>query len=370
MRRRTEPPPACKPGPEISRFRRRFAFTLLLALASTLLVAPLSLPAGPAQGKQKADERKKPSKPELETRSPEVEQDRQKGFRIGVSVDLVVVHSSVHDKNGNFVAGLKKENFKIFEESVAQTISSFSQEDVPVSMGILIDTSGSMRNKIEMVNKAAVAFIRASNPEDQVFLVGFSDEVELLEDYTNDIDMITDALDNIVVTGGTALYDSVYLGVQKAVKGIKPKKAIVVITDGEDRDSYYKLDELLAKVQEEDVQIYCVGFMNQAPEKGLFGRWSKTAPEKAREALQKMSEETGGKAFFPEKITELNTIVSAIAHELRSQYSIGFISSNTARDGSWRRLKIALDGASNTGYHVRSRTGYFAAKVTESTKSR
>jgi len=288
---------------------------------------------------------------------------KQKGFTIGVNVDLVVIHTSVYDKNGIFVAGLKKDNFKVFEDGIAQSVSSFSQEDVPISLGLILDTSGSMRTKIDLVNKAALAFIRASNPEDQVFLVSFNDQVELLEDYTSDIDTITDALDNIVVTGGTALYDAIYLGVQKAQNGIKPKKAIVVITDGEDRDSYYKLDELVSKVQESDVQIYCVGFLNQVPEKGLFGHWSKSVPEKAHDALMRISDETGGKAFFPQKIAEINSIVAEIAHELRNQYSIGYVSSNTARDGSYRRVKVALDPASlSSSNHTRYRRGYFAPK--------
>jgi len=280
-----------------------------------------------------------------------------------VSVDLIVVHTTVLDKNGKFVSGLKKENFKIFEDGVAQNVTSFSQEDVPISMGIIIDTSGSMRNKIDLVNKAALAFIRASNPEDQVFLVGFNDQVELLEDYTSDIDTITDALDNTIVTGGTALYDAIYLGVQKAQNGIKPKKAIVVITDGEDRDSYYKLDELVAKVQESDVQIYCVGFLNPVPEKGLFGHWSKSVPEKAHDALLRISDETGGKAYYPQKIVEIGTIVAEIAHELRNQYSIGYYSTNTAKDGTYRKIRVSLDPTLAASDHVRYRRGYFAGKT-------
>ena len=340
---------------------------LLTALLASLLV--LGLFSGPsflsalAQSKPKLDERKKPAKPELETRSPEQEESKQKGFTIGVNVDLVVLHAAVHDKGGRFVNGLKKENFKVFEDGVAQTVSVFSQEDVPVSLGILLDTSGSMRTKLELVNKASLALIRASNPDDEVFLLGFSQEIELLEDYTNDVDMISDALDNIVVTGGTALYDAIYLGVQKAQKGRKPKKAIVVVSDGEDRDSYYKLEELLAKVQEADVQIFCVGFMSPSPEKGLFGRFSKTPAEKAREAMQKISDETGGKAYFPQKVTDLNAVASEIAHELRNQYSIGYNSSNTAKDGSWRRTKVVLAGADSSNYQVRARTGYFSAKL-------
>jgi VWFA-related protein len=307
------------------------------------------------------EERKRQTKPELESRSPQ--QPSRKGYTIGVNVDLIVVHTTVLDKNGHFVGGLKKENFKLFEDGVAQNVASFSQEDVPLSMGIIIDTSGSMRNKIDLVNKAALAFIRASNPEDQVFLVGFNDQVELLEDYTSDIDAITDALDNTIVTGGTALYDAIYLGVQKAQNGIKPKKAIVVITDGEDRDSYYKLDELVAKVQESDVQVYCVGFLNPVPEKGLFGHWSKSVPEKAHDALLRISDETGGKAFFPQKIVEIGNIVSEIAHELRNQYSIGYYSSNTARDGSYRKIRVSLDPSLAASDHVRYRRGYFAGKA-------
>jgi VWFA-related protein len=308
------------------------------------------------------EERKRQTRPELESRSPQ-QPGRQKGYTIGVNVDLVVVHTTVLDKNGHFVSGLKKDTFKLFEDGVAQNVSSFSQEDVPISMGIIIDTSGSMRNKIDLVNKAALAFIRASNPEDQVFLVSFNDQVELLEDYTSDIDAITDALENTIVTGGTALYDAIYLGVQKAQSGVKPKKAIVVITDGEDRDSYYKLDELVAKVQESDVQIYCVGFLNPVPEKGLFGHWSKSVPEKAHDALLRISDETGGKAYYPQKIAEIGNIVSEIAHELRNQYSIGYISSNSARDGSYRKIKIAVDPSLAATDHVRYRRGYFAPKA-------
>lgn len=307
-------------------------------------------------------DRRRQTKPELESRTPQEETSPDRGFTIGVSVDMVVMYTSVFDKQGHFVAGLKKENFKLFEDGIQQTFSSFSQEDVPVNMGILLDLSGSMRGKIDQVNKAALAFIRASNPRDQVFLIGFNDEVELLQDYTSDIDEITDALENTIVTGGTALYDSIYLGIQKAQKGSRPKKAIVVITDGEDRDSYYKLDELLAKVQEADVQVFGVGFLDDVPDKSLFGRWSKTAPEKARDALIKIAEETGGKAFFPTKITDIHTIVTEIATDLRSQYSLAYLSSNAARDGSFRRVKIELSGQAATNISARYRRGYYAPR--------
>jgi len=339
---------------------RRISPGLALSAALGLLLCALAAaaPGVPAQEKTQGRQRKK-VKPELISRQGEQEQGQ---YRIGVRVDLVQVYTSVTDKNGHFVSGLKKENFSVYEDGVKQEIAAFSQEDVPVTIGFAIDTSGSMRNKFATVSKAALSFIRASNPQDQIFLIGFSEEVELLEDFTNDVDLIADQLENTVVAGGTALYDAIYLGVQKAQTGMHQKKALIVFSDGEDRDSYYKLEELAAKVQESDVQVYCIGFLNPIPEKGLFGRWSKSVPEKARDALQAIADETGAKAFFPKDLSEINAIVSEIAHELRNQYGIGYISSNTARDGSWRRIRIAVDSGAPAGSHVRHRRGYFAPK--------
>lgn len=340
-------------------YAREIAFLALLLGA--LAFSPALLPQSSTQKKTdpQQEERKKPVKPELDTKNA----GQQKGYTVGVNVDLVVVHTTVVDKNGEFVSGLKKDNFKLFEDGVNQNIISFSQEDVPVSLGIVIDTSGSMRNKFDSVIKAALAFIRASNPKDEEFLIGFNDQVELLEDYTSDIDLISDDLNNTVVTGGTALWDAIYLSVQKAQSGARPKKALIVITDGEDRDSYYKLDEMIAKVQESDVQIYGIGFLNEAPEKGIFGHWTKSEPEKAHDALQRISDETGGKAYFPKDFNEIHTIVAQIAYELRNQYSISYNSTNSARDGTWRRIRVSLDAPPKGELKVRYRNGYFAPKL-------
>jgi Ca-activated chloride channel family protein len=334
-------------------------FILFLLLFYPLLISvyPQNTEEIPKQ------ERHRQTKPDLEDTISRESQKQEKGYTIGVNVDLVLMYASVFDKDGDFVGGLKEDNFKVYEDDIEQKIASFSQEDVPVSMGILLDLSGSMRGKMDQVNKAALAFIRASNPQDQVFLIGFNDEVELLQDFTSDIDEITDSLDNAVVTGGTSLYDAIYLGVQKAHTGKKPKKAIVVITDGEDRDSYYGLNELLAKVQESDVQVFCIGFLNPSGDKGFFGRWSKSVPEKAHDALVRIAEETGGKAFFPDTVTGIHTIVAEIAAEIRSQYSLGYFSSNSARDGSFRRVKIQLLGPRAGDSHIRYRRGYYAPKA-------
>jgi Ca-activated chloride channel family protein len=193
--------------------------------------------------------------------------------------------------------------------------------------------------------------------------------VELLQDFTSDIDEITDALENTVVMGSTALYDAVYLGVQKAHTGTKPKKAIVLITDGVDRESFYSLEEMISKVQESDVQVFVVGFLDPIKKRGLFSSWSKSVPEKARDSLVKIAEETGGKAFFPNEVSEIHNIVSEIASELRNQYSIGYFSSNGARDGSFRRVKIEILGANAANNKLRYRRGYFAPKADVTQKS-
>ncbi len=288
--------------------------------------------------------------------------EKVRGFSVGVNVDLVMMYTSVFDKNGRFISGLEKEHFKVYEDGVSQQISSFSQEDIPISMGIIIDTSSSMDDKIEQVNRAAHAFIQANNRQDEVFLVGFNDEVELLQPFTNDIDEITDALENAVITGGTALYDAIFLGVQEAGRGQKSKKAIVVITDGEDRDSVYSLNELVASIQESEVQIFMVGFLGEIPKRSLFGRWTKSPAEKGRDALERIAEGTGGRAYFPEDISEIHNIVSEIAHELRNQYSIGYVSNNHDRDGSWRRVVIRLDPDAVSDPELRYRRGYYAPK--------
>jgi Ca-activated chloride channel homolog len=333
----------------------------ILALAVSLLIINVYPQNTQESG---AQERRGRPQPELESKRTQEPAKRDSGFKIGVSVDLVLIYASVSDAAGRFVSGLKKENFKLFEDGIGQEIQSFSQEDVPVSLGLLLDLSGSMKSKYSQVMKAARAFVQASNPQDQIFVIGFSDEVDLLQDYTDDVDEITDAIDNTAPTGGTALNDAIFLGVQKAQTGTKPKKAVIVISDGQDKDSYYSIDEIVAKVKELDVQVFCIGFLDEKPKKTFFRGWKNTDIGKSYEALQYIAEETGGKAFFPGQAEELPGIVTEIASELRSQYSISYMSSNTARDGSYRRIKVALeDKAAAENTHLRYRRGYYAPKA-------
>ncbi len=328
----------------------RLGLTLLAFLS---LIA--ALPVGSLA--QKARDRE----PDLRRSGPP--EEGKKRATIGVEVNLVVLHTTVLDRSGQFVNGLKKEEFRVFEDRVEQQISLFKQEDVPITLGLVIDTSGSMRNKIDPVIQSALLFVKASNPEDEVFLIGFNTEATLVEDFTNDIDDLEESLNNMIVGGGTALYDALYLAVRKAQEGRMQKRAIIVISDGEDRDSYYKLEEVLDKIRESDVQVYAVGFLDPEEERGLFeGLFSKSKREKAKEVLTRAAEETGGKAVFPRSISELDGIVSTIAHELRNQYSIGYISSNQAKDGTWRTVRVMLNRPDAKNYKVRARSGYYAPK--------
>ena len=297
-----------------------------------------------------------------ESKTAGYDSDGLPDFRIGVKVDLVAIYASIVDRNNHFVSGLEREQFRVLENGVEQKIETFAQEDVPVSMGIVLDLSGSMRGKIEQVNRAALAFLHAGNAGDDFFLIGFNDDVELLQDYTDDIDEISDALENTVVAGKTHLYDAIYLGVEKAQSGVKPKKALVVITDGNDETSYFTLKELIAKIQESDVQVFCVGLLEEPPKKSIFGRWANSEAKKYHDVLVNISEETGGNAFFPRGTVEIHAIVKEIARDLRGQYSIGYVSSNTARDGTFRTVKIELSGKKAGDIKIRHRRGYFASE--------
>jgi Ca-activated chloride channel family protein len=336
------PHPGARAGLRLPRLFRAAAMLAALLAAAAL--------AAWAQGREAGDAPVADEAEDVETLT---------GFRVGVRVDLVSLYASVVDKDGRFVPGLEQSRFRVLEDGVEQRLETFSREDVPVSIGIALDLSGSMHGKIGQVNRAAMAFIQAGNPDDEFFLVGFNDDVELLQDYTGDHDELQDALENTVVAGKTHLYDAVYLGVEKAQKGNKPKKALVVITDGADDTSYYRLKELLAKIQESDVQVFCVGFLDEAPKKGIFGRWSNSEAKKYSDALASISEDTGGKVFFPKTAADVHAIVAEIANDLRSQYSLGYISSNLARDGAFRTVKIELTGK-KTDMKIRHRRGYFA----------
>jgi Ca-activated chloride channel family protein len=286
-------------------------------------------------------------------------------------VEQIVIYASVYDKDSVLVADLTKEEFSIYEDRIEQEITYFGRDDVPSSVGVVIDTSGSMRDKFDLVNEATRLFLSKNNPENELFFVAFKDEVQLEQDFTRDVEDIYDALDNVIISGGTALYDAIYLAVDKVQQGNEPKKSVIVFTDGEDKDSYYSHEELIEKVEESDVQLYVVAFLDSDLSKrgGFFGVF-KSDRDELQEKIQEIPQSTGGEAFFPEEIGQLNEVFHSIAYELRNQYRLAYISSNPAQDGTWRKTDVVVKDAKTRGLKVRAKKGYFARKKpTQSSKN-
>lgn len=286
----------------------------------------------------------------------------QKPVRFRTEVDQVVLYAVVYDKKGELVTGLQQEDFTILEDKVEEEITYFGRDDIASTSGIVIDISGSMRNRINLVVKAAKLFVSRNHPENELFLVTFDDEVQLEEDYTTDFQDIHDALDNIVVSGGTAFYDAVYLAIAKAQNGSELKKVIVVFTDGEDRDSYYTHQELLERIRQSNVQVFVIAVLDPdlSDEGGFFGVF-KSKRHKVRQKIEQIAENTGGKVYFPEKIVELENVFKEIALELRNQYRLAYITHNPLKKGNWRTITVQVRDAEKQGLSVRAKKGYFPA---------
>lgn len=273
---------------------------------------------------------------------------------IKIEVDLVLVNATVTDPSNRFVTGLEKDHFELFEDKVKQEITQFSNEDIATSIGLLFDVSSSMGDKIGRAKDAAIAFLKTSNPEDEFFLLTFADKPSLDEEFTNDVADIQNRLAYKGAKGSTTLYDAVYLGLEKMKQGHNPKKAILLITDGEDTRSRYSLINVRNAVKESDVQIYAIGIVNSYYSDFSQGR-------SGRAILEEMTEITGGKAYFPNSVYELEDICTKIAIELKNQYVLGYASTNPAKDGRWRKIKVKLNAPKGLpSLSVRSKTGYFA----------
>ncbi len=343
---------------------------LVILLVPCLLFGVQNASADQPQNKpQQPSEQTPPAQDPDSKGKPELKEDatkpgsRSRGPQFRADVDQVVVYAAVYDKAGQLVTHLAKEDFSVMEDKKPQDISYFGLEDLPSSIGIVIDRSGSMRNKMEQVTEAVQLFLNEMNAENELFLVVFNDQAELEEPFTKDPEDIRDALDNVVVSGGTALYDAIFLALDEAREGTEPRKAVLVFTDGEDKDSYYKLEELIQKVQESEVQVHVVAFLDSelSSDGGFFGIF-KSEREKITKGITDIAENSGGKAIFPEEMDDLKTAFTSIAHDLRSQYRLGYVSSNQNLDGSWRRVDVQVAGAKEKGLRVRAKKGYMARK--------
>ena len=267
---------------------------------------------------------------------------------------LVVCHVTVVDKNGHFVTNLPQDAFTVFENGTPQPIKIFRREDVPVSLGLIIDNSGSMRDKRTKVEAAALALVKDSNPDDEVFVVNFNDEAFLDNPhgkaFTSDIKEMEEALTRIDSRGGTAMRDAIRMSIDHLKeKAHKDKKVLVTVTDGNDNASVVSLENLVKASQQSEVLIYGIG---------LLGEEERREAQRAQRALKSLATATGGEVFFPKDASEVDKIAHQVAKDIRSQYTVEYTPTNTAMDGTFRQIKVTVKAPGNPT--VRTRSGYYA----------
>jgi Ca-activated chloride channel homolog len=271
---------------------------------------------------------------------------------------LVVLHASVTDRKGKLITNLDKDAFKVFENGQLQQVKIFRREDVPVSLGLIIDDSGSMATKRSRVEAAALAMVRASNPQDEVFIVNFNDDAYLDVPFTNDIHKMEQGLARIDSRGGTAMRDAINMSLDYIKdKAKKDKKVIVVVTDGNDNASNISLEKVVNRANQSDTLIYAIG---------LFTEEERREAAKARRALNELTTATGGLAFYPKEVNEVQALTVQIAHDIRNQYTIAYSPNIQALDGSYRQIKVTVDAPGKPV--VRTRSGYYATPSTEGSK--
>ena len=273
--------------------------------------------------------------------------------RLRVETNLVLVPVTVTDPAGRLVTGLEKENFQIFDNSLGQTIKSFSTDDTPISIGIIFDLSGSMQSKFLRARKALTSFLRTSNPQDEFFVVGFNDRPAIIVDYTSDVDDVEARMIMLKPENRTALIDAIYLGVNKLRQAKNERKALLVISDGGDNRSRYTEGELRRVVRESDLQIYSIG---------VFDQYAPTQEEQNGPILlTDVCEMTGGRLFKVGDLGDLEDIAQRISQELRNEYVIGYKPSEVRKDGNWRKLKVRLlPPPGLPALTVHNRQGYYA----------
>jgi VWFA-related protein len=314
--------PGIRPGFLASRY------PAILAAVSLFLIIALSPPPALAQAQSDED------------------------YRLSVETDLVVLHATITDKDSKPVADLLQDAFKVFENGVEQKIKIFKREDVPVSVGIVVDNSGSMRDKRKGVNAAALKFVKSSNEKDEVFIVNFNEEAFLDADFTDSIPLLEEALEKIDARGGTALYDAIDMSLEHMKeRATLDKRVLIAITDGEDNASRISLEEIVQKVGRSNGMIYTVGLLS-----GENGR----SDRRAKRALQEVSKASGGAVFFPEDPDDVLFVATDIANDIRNQYVIAYTPTNTKKDGTFRKVEIKVNAPRRGKLNVRARNGYYA----------
>jgi Ca-activated chloride channel family protein len=280
----------------------------------------------------------------------------KKGGNLHIDVDLALVNVTVSDPYNRLVTGLETDNFRIFEDNIEQEIVNFSSEDVPISIGIILDHSGSMGNKLSKAKEAAIQFFKTANPEDEFFLVGFNERAELLSPFTNSVEDLQSRMFSASAKGSTALLDAIYLGLSQMRDAHYGKRALLIISDGGDNHSRYTEKDINRLVREANTEIYSVGifdpigYRNRTPEE-LHGPT----------LLDELTELTGGRAFSVENPSDLPDIAEKISMELRNQYILGYHPSHKEHDARWRKIKIKLRAPRGLPpLTAHGKTGYYA----------
>ena len=327
---------------------------LLAGAVVSLSAQQSSTPAVPAQAPPLTVDRDPVRSPDSEAPAAEPLHKTGEGYVLHTDVEEVVLNATVLDGT-RLVPDLKKENFEVLEDGVRQNLISFQHTDLPVSIALVVDNSGSMFRKRPSVNKSALDLIQASNPQDEAFVVNFSDEAFIDQEFTSDVKKLRDGLAHIESRGGTALYDAVVASADKlAVDAKRPKQVLILITDGEDNASTLNLEQTIRRVQQlSGPVIYSIGL--------LFGdEMSHAEVRHARRALEMLSTETGGMAFFPKSIEQVDQIAAEVARDIRNQYTLGYHSTKPTTEPGFRRVQVVASGSSAAKQLiVRTRTGYF-----------
>jgi len=272
---------------------------------------------------------------------------------------LVVLPVSVLNKDGKLVTDLPQKSFKVFENGVEQPIKVFRREDVPISLGLIVDNSGSMREKRQRVETASLDLVRASNPQDEVFIVNFNDDPFLDVPLTNDIKKMEEGIARIDSRGGTAMRDAIDSSMAYLKKeGHRQKKVLLVITDGNDNASSISLEKLVNRAQQNEVLVYSIGLLNEE---------ERREARLAKRALDAITRDSGGMAFYPKGPAEVDAIALQVAHEIRNQYTIAYSPMVQEMDGSFRQIKVTVNGPGHP--QVRTRTGYYATPETSPKKA-
>ncbi len=323
---------------------RKFGWFLNIFMVAGLLLTPAGGPAlgqNPSSDDIRKDTPGKPIKP---------------GQTIKVEVEMALVNVTVTDPYNRLVTGLEQENFRVFEDSIEQEVVTFSSEDVPISIGVVFDLSGSMANKVDKARLAAVQFFKTANPRDEFFLVSFNERAQLTSSFTNSVEDLQQRMMYTTAKGRTALLDAIYLGLSEMRGARNAKRALLIISDGGDNHSRYNESDIRNFVKESDVQLYAIGIFDP------LGNRGRTPEELNGPALlSELTELTGGRVFAVENLNDLPDVATKIGMELRNQYVVGYRPSNHAHDAKWRKVKVKLRPPKGLPpLNIYAKTGYFA----------